>query len=69
MKYFIVLIIGEIIGGVVYHYMEMPREIERRAKDLDLMHYNGKLDKFVPKDSIKISGDELNYIIYGTTKN
>lgn len=69
MKYFITLIIGQIIGYFFCIYMEVPDIIERRAKDLDLMRYDGKTNKFIPKDSIFIRGSEINYLIHGTTKN
>lgn len=68
MKYFIVLIIGEIIGYLVYVNICMPHEIECRMKDLNLMQYDGKTDKFIPKDSVKLNSEELNYLIKGTTK-
>ncbi len=68
MKYFIVLIIGEIIGYLAYVNMCMPHEIEQRMKDLNLMQYDGKTNKFIPKDSVILNAGELNYIIKGTTK-
>jgi len=69
MKYFITLIIGEIVGYLVYVSFCMPNKIEQRMKDLNIMQYDGKADKFIPKDSVKLKSWELNYLIYGTTKN
>lgn len=68
MKYFIILLIGEAIGWYACKHFEVPDVIEQRAKELNLMRYNGKSDKFIPKDTIEINGYELNYLIHGTTK-
>lgn len=69
MKYFITLIIGQIIGYWFCIYMEMPSKIEERLKNLDLMNYDAKTDKFIPKDCVVVRSAEINYLIKGTTKN
>jgi len=69
MKYFITLIIGQIIGYWFCVYMEMPNKIEERLKNLDLMKYDSKTDKYIPKDCVVVRGVEINYLIKGTTKN
>lgn len=43
----------------------MPKIIERRAIDLNLMQYDGKKDTFVAKDSLCISGWDLYYLQHG----
>lgn len=57
---------------LVYNiFMEtiIPNIIEKRYKALDLMQYDGKDDKFVPKsDSLLVNKWDLWYIQYGTTK-
>lgn len=69
MKYFIGFVIGFGIMGALWTYCFLPMEIKRRAKDLDLMKYDGKTDKFIPKDCVVVRSTEINYLIKGTTKN
>lgn len=66
MKYFIVLIFGEIIGYLVYVNGIMPSDIEQRAKELNLLKYDSKKNAFVIKDSVYIDNFDLEYLKYGT---
>ena len=66
MKYFIVLIIGEVIGGLVYQHIELPNEIEKRARELNLLKYDSKQNKFIIKDSVYIDNFDLEYLKNGT---
>ena len=50
---------------IIFYYKAIPNIIERRAKDLGLMHYDGNKDKFVAKDSINIIGWEIYYLQFG----
>lgn len=59
----VVVLIG-LLGGGLYYYA-LPKIIESRAKDLNLMRFDSKKDKFVAKDSIKISGWDLYYLQHG----
>lgn len=68
MKYFIVLIIGEIIGYLVYTSIIMPSDIEQRAKELNLLKYDSKLNKFVIKDSVTIDNYDFEYLKHGSLK-
>ena len=65
MKYFIVLILGEIIGYYVYIHGIMPSDIEQRAKELDLLKYDSKKNAFIIKDSVYIDNFDLEYLKYG----
>jgi len=69
MKYFIVLIIGEIIGYLVYTSIIMPSDIEQRAKELNLLKYDSKLNKFVIKDSVTIDNYDFEYLKHGILKH
>ena len=40
-----------LLCAVIFYYVAVPKIIERRAKDLNLMQYNGENDKFIGKDS------------------
>lgn len=59
------------IIGVYFicYYVIMPSEIERRFRDLNLMHYNGVKDKMVAKDSVSLDYYDLHYIQYGNLKD
>ena len=64
-------ILGVVVGYVLMFIVIVPcfkNDLEQRAKNLNIMRYNGKSNKFIPKDSIKITGVELNYLLKGTTK-
>ena len=50
---------------VIFYYIAIPKIIERRAKDLNLMQYNGDKDRFVAKDSLQLSGWDIYYLQYG----
>ncbi len=72
MKNFKLSTITAIVGytllcAVIFYYVAVPKIIERRAKDLNLMQYNGEKDKFVfvAKDSLNISGWDLYYLQHG----
>jgi len=54
-----------LLCAVIFYYLAVPKIIERRAKDLNLMQYNGKKNKFVAKDSLNISGWDLYYLQHG----
>lgn len=54
-----------LLCAVIFYYVAVPKIIERMAKDLNLMQYNGEKDKFVGKDSLNISGWDLYYLQYG----
>lgn len=54
-----------LLCAVIFYYVAVPKIIERRAKDLNLMQYNGEKDKFVAKDSLNISGWYLHYLQHG----
>ena len=54
-----------LLCAVIFYYVAVPKIIERRAKDLNLMRYNGEKDKFVVKDTINISGWDLYYLQHG----
>jgi len=65
MKYFIVLIFGEIIMYLVYVNGIMPSDIEQRAKELNLLKYDSKKNAFIIKDSVYIDNFDLEYLKYG----
>jgi hypothetical protein len=54
-----------LLCAVIFYYVAVPKIIERRVKDLDLMQYNGEKDKFVSKDSLNISGWDVYYLQHG----
>lgn len=54
-----------LLCAVIFYYVAVPKIIERRAKDLNLMQYNEEKDKFVGKDSLNICGWDLYYLQYG----
>lgn len=60
-----VFVVYTLICGILFYYVAIPKIIEHRAKDLDLMHYNGDKDKFIAKDSLHISGWDLYYLQHG----
>jgi len=49
----------------IFYYVLIPKIIERRARNLDLMQYSGTKNKFIAKDSLKISGWDLYYLQHG----
>ena len=62
----ITAIIGyTLLCTVIFYYVAVPKIIEHRAKNLNLMRYNSNKDKFVAKDTINISGWDLYYLQYG----
>lgn len=63
--YFMALVTYTIICFVTFYIVFMPKIIERRMKDLNIMHYNGKFEKFVGKDDVKLNSWDLYYIQYG----
>jgi len=70
MKNFKLSTITAIVGytllcAVIFYYVAVPNIIERRARDLNLMQYNGEKDKFVAKDTLNISGWDLYYLQHG----
>lgn len=69
MKYFITLLLGQIIGYYVYVNGIMPRDIEERAKELNIVKYDSKTNSFIIKDSVYINNFDLEYLKYGTMKN
>ena len=54
-----------LLCAVVFYNDAVPIIIERRAKDLNLMQYNGEKDEFIAKDSLNISADDLYYLQHG----
>jgi hypothetical protein len=52
----------------ILHKVTTPYIIEQRAKELNIMEYDGKLDKFVFKHSVTLNSGELYYLQNGTTK-
>ena len=73
MKNFKLIIITAIIGytilcAVFFYYVVLPEIIEHRAKDLNLMQYNGEKDKFIAKDNLNINGWDLYYLQHGNMK-
>jgi hypothetical protein len=70
MKYIIILLIGEAIGWFVCEQIEFPYLIEKRAKELNLMKYDGKTDSFKAKgDTVVFDFYLLHYLKYGKYKN
>jgi hypothetical protein len=67
MKTIILILSILIINNLVFYYTFIPRIIEKRAKDLDLMQYNGEKEKFVGKDSVLLNQWEIYYLQYGNT--
>ena len=68
------LITGFILGcallltvHIFYVELIIPKEIELRARHLNLMHYDSVKDEFVENDTIIISGADLRYLRYGKT--
>jgi hypothetical protein len=59
---------GIVIGVCGLYFFAMPRFIEKRALDLNIIKYNSKEENFVIKDSITLSSDDLNYLKYGSFK-
>lgn len=57
--------LSALLCAVIFYYVAMPKIIEHRAKDLNLMQYDGSKDKFVAKDSLHISGWDLYYLQNG----
>ncbi len=54
-----------LLCAVIFYYVALPKIIERRAKDLNLMQFDGEKDKFVAKDSLNISGWDIYYLQHG----
>lgn len=50
---------------VIFYYVAVPKIIERRAQDLNLMQHNSEKDRFVGKDSLNINEWDLHYLQYG----
>ena len=67
-KIIISVTIYSLLNGVILYYLILPSIIERRARDLGLMRYDSVSDKFVPKDNLQITGEELYYLQYGILK-
>lgn len=68
MKYRLLIFFGGIILGYVFSaFVKLMhvKENTQRAHNLGLMRYNAKTDSFVPKDTIVLTGTELNYLITG----
>lgn len=55
-----------VMWPVMCYFAIMPKVIESRAKDLDFMQYDGKQDKFVLKNNIKLTPADLYYLGHGT---
>ena len=50
------------------YYVVIPKEIEKRARALNLMHYDSVKDGFVGNDSISMSDWDLYYLQHGNMK-
>lgn len=59
---------GIIISCLLMYYYSMPRLIEKRAVELNMVKYNSKEDEFLIKDSITLSSDDFNYLKHGSFK-
>jgi hypothetical protein len=46
-----------------FYYAIIPKVIEKRFRDLNLMQYNG--EKFIGKDSVIVNEYDFYYIQYG----
>ncbi len=69
MRSILCIYLGVILGIIIYSNLRLPSVIENRMNDLNLMRYDSKKEKFVPKDdSLKISKWDLYYIRYGIMK-
>lgn len=68
MKNRLLILFGGIILGYGFSaFTEWlhTKETAQRAHNLGLMRYHAKTDSFVPKDTIVLTGTELNYLITG----
>lgn len=50
---------------IIFYYFALPKIIERRARDLDLMQYCADKDKMVAKDSLSVTTWDIYYLQYG----
>lgn len=67
LKLALILCLVTLFFNIIYYYYILPKIIEDRAKDLGIMQYNGKKDRFVAKDSITLYQDDIYYLQYGNT--
>lgn len=67
-KFSIGFISAMLTSVIVYHYILIPNTVLERGKDLDLYQYSSKENRFLPKDKITITADELYYLQYGKLK-
>lgn len=50
---------------VVFYQLVIPKVIESRAGDLDLMRYDSTKDEMVPKDSLRLDKFDFYYLKNG----
>lgn len=57
--------------GIMWYigYSNMEGEIKTRTQDLDLMQYDSKQDKLVPKDSVCLSSGDIRYLLTDSTND
>jgi hypothetical protein len=62
LKYFMLLLGGQMIGGLVYMNFFVSRDLDERAKNLDIVRYDSKQNKFVIKDSVILTQEMFDYL-------
>lgn len=58
-------VVGCCAGILAYHYVILPRIIDRRANDLGLMQFSSRAGKMIARDDVKYT---LYYLKYGSMK-
>lgn len=54
-----------LLCSIIFYYIVIPKIIENRAKNLDLMRYSADKNKMVSKDSLNLSKWDVYYLQYG----
>jgi hypothetical protein len=51
---------------IMFYFVLLPKTVERRARDLNLMQYDGQTNRFELKaDTIQITKWDLHYLQHG----
>lgn len=58
-------LLGIFTGIFLMYFFSFPRLIEKRAKDLNILHYNAKDDTFTVNDTIVLDDYEWRYLRNG----
>lgn len=64
-KNIIIYILYTVFCAYIFYYIAIPKIIERRARDLDLMRYSAEKDKMIGKDSLQLNKWDIYYLQHG----